>query len=68
MKYVSINASKTKGYGTICPEGGPNELWGRDVLDDMEFRKYCLLDPFTDKGLDEIATYNGYSDEWETAK
>ena len=68
MKYVSINASKTSGFGTIRPKDKPDYDWGTHALNDLKFRDYCNLDPFTDTGLDKIATYNGYSKEWERMK
>ena len=68
MKYVSINASKTSGFGTIRPKDKPDYDWGKHALNDLKFRSYCNLDPFTDTGLDKIASYNGYSDEWERVK
>ena len=68
MKYISVNASKTKGFGTIRPKEKRPKDWGKTVLDASKFRNYCEINPFTDIGLDLIADFNGYTKEWETAK
>ena len=68
MKYISINATKTTGFGTIRPNDEPSEDWGTHALDTLNFRSYCELNPFTDEGLDEIALYNKFGEKWETAK
>ena len=67
MNLISINPSDTVGYGTIRPsrKEGPN--WGKKALDNG-FRNYCLLNPFTDKGLDKIAKFNSFHEEWEQEK
>ena len=40
---------------------------GEKALDNG-FRNYCLLNPFTDKGLDKIAKFNSFDEEWEQEK
>ena len=68
MKYISIDASETSGFGTIRPKDKPSYDWGKHALDELNFRSYCILDPFSDSGLDEIASYNGYSEQWTSVK
>ena len=61
-----------KGWGTIRPvkESG---TWGDIALHSSEeggdgYGDYLRINSFTDEGLDKIAAYNNYGDEWEDEK
>ena len=60
------------GWGTIRPDK-ENKTWGdiafRSIKDGGHgYADYLGINSFTDDGLDEIAAYNKYSQEWEVEK
>ena len=73
FKYCSSLLTNV-GYGTIRPPSDKfTEGWGDEVMNPIDkggkdFRRYCLLDSCTDKGLDAIAKYNNYEKEWNDEK
>ena len=61
-----------KGFGTIRPLEKDKD-WGKKVFQSkstggLGYADYVALNSFTDEGLDAIADYNNYKDEWETEK
>ena len=64
-----MDDAKTKGYITIRPtkEDDQRANWGEEVLDDG-YAEYLKINPFTDDGLNKIAQYNNYIDEWNAEK
>ena len=74
LKYCSSSLTKV-GYGTLRPPSDESysKGWGQKVLtkDDDEkisFKDYCTLNSCTDDGLDSIAVYNNFADEWKNEK
>ena len=74
MRYCSSSLTKV-GYGTLRPPVNDSYSpdWGEKVFEeddagDLSFEKYCTLNLCTDEGLDSIAAYNKFSDEWEKHK
>ena len=74
MRYCFSSLRKV-GYGTLRPpvDDSYSDDWGakvleRDDADDLSFGEYCVLNSCKDEGLDSIAVYNKFSDEWETNK
>ena len=70
LRYCSSSLTKV-GYGTLRPpvDDSYSDEWGekvfvKDDADDLSFEKYCTLNSCTDGGLDSIAFYNKFSDEW----
>ena len=45
------------------PQEGFDKEWGQHKLD--EWKKYLLEDPLTAEGRKNIATYNGFENDWE---
>ena len=72
LKFCSIMQFDVKGWGTIRPvEEDAN--WGDKALRSKEkggdgYGDYLLINSFTDEGLDKIADYNNYRDEWDSEK
>jgi hypothetical protein len=62
------------GYGTIRPPDRDSySTWGEQVLnsntpDKMSYQDYCKLNSCTDEGLQAIAGYNKFTEEWEEEK
>ena len=61
-----------KGWGTIRPDA-ESETWGdiafRSIKDGGHgYADYLGINSFTDDGLNKIAAYNNYGDEWEEEK
>ena len=74
LKYCSSSLTKV-GYGTLCPPHNDSypEEWGEQVLkeeqeEEISFKDYCMLSSCTDDGLDSIAVYEKFSDEWDKKK
>ena len=74
MRYCSSSLTKV-GYGTLRPPVNESYSpdWGekvfqKDDASDLSFEKYCTLNSCTDEGLNSIAAYNKFSDEWEKRK
>ena len=74
LRYCSSSLTKV-GYGTLRPpvDDSYSEDWGemvfeKHIADPMSFKEYCVLNSCTDEGLDSIASYNKFSEEWETKK
>ena len=72
MKFCSLHAHKKKGYGTIRPRD-EDEEWGCNIFKSTTeggdgYIDYVQTNSFTNEGLDEIARYNGYAQDWEIQK
>ena len=72
MKFCLLHAHKVKGYGTIRPRN-EDEEWGCNIFKSTTeggdgYRDYVKINSFTNEGLDEIARYNGYAEDWEIEK
>ena len=74
LRYCSSSLTKV-GYGTLRPPVNESYSpdWGEKVFQkddagDLSFEKYCMLNSCTDEGLNSIAAYNKFSDEWKNAK
>ena len=72
MKFCSIMQHDVKGYGTIRPESN-NKHWGLKALKSTAdggegYGDYLQINSFTVTGLDKIAQYNNYKEEWNVQK
>ena len=72
LKFCSIMQFDVKGYGTIRPVE-QDAKWGEKALRSKKkgrggYADYLLINSFTDKGLDKIADYNNYREEWDSEK
>ena len=72
LKFCSIMQFDVKGYGTIRPVE-QDAKWGDKALRSQEeggdgYADYLQINSFTDKGLNEIADYNNYREEWDIEK
>ena len=75
LRYCSSSLTKV-GYGTLRPpvDESYSDTWGDMVLKKnnedgiISFEEYCLLNSCTDEGLDDIATYNDFSEKWKGKK
>ena len=61
-----------KGYGTIRPVEQDGK-WGEKALRSKKkggggYADYLRINSFTDKGLNKIADYNNYREEWDSEK
>ena len=66
MKFCSIMQHDVRGYGTIRPPI-EDKSWGLNALSDG-YKAYVQINSFTDAGLDQIAVYNNYQEEWNAEK
>jgi len=72
MKFCS-SSHTTIGYGSIRPptDESYDPSWGDKVLrhDNSDgkkcFRDYCKTNSCTDEGLQDIASYNGFEEQWK---
>lgn len=72
LKFCSIMQFDVKGYGTIRPVE-QDAKWGEKALRSKKkggggYADYLLINSFTDKGLNKIADYNNYREEWDSEK
>ena len=72
LKFCSIMQFDVNGWGTIRPVE-EKETWGDIVFRSIDeggdgYGDYLSINSFTDDGLDKIAAYNKYSDEWAEEK
>ena len=71
MQYCS-SSLETIGFGSIRPPTGDSysPSWGEEVLQhdnsdrSESFVNYCMNNSCTDEGLQEIARYNGFEEQW----
>ena len=75
MKYCSSSLT-TIGYGSLRPPTGDSydPSWGDKVLQHdnsdgkKSFRDYCKINSCTDEGLRDIASYNGFEEQWDQVR
>ena len=74
LKYCSSSLT-TVGWGTLRPpnDDSYSEDWGVRILESntkegMSFEQYCVLNSCTEDGLNDIAKYNDYQEEWNKTK
>ena len=72
LKFRLLMQFDVKGWGTIRPVE-ESETWGDIVFRSIEdgghgYADYHGINSFTDDGLEKIAAYNKYRDEWEDEK
>jgi len=61
---VSILPEDETGLCTVRPSSSASEDWGQIALTTGGFQDYCKINAHTDEGLDKIAEYNKYVEEW----
>ena len=72
LKFCSIMQFDVEGYGTIRPVE-QDAKWGDKALRSKNksgggYADYLLINSFTDVGLNKIADYNNYREEWDSEK
>ena len=72
LKFCSLQGHEVKGCGTIRPPDEKEE-WGEKVFESTVehghgYAKYLKTNSFSNEGLDFIAKYNNYENEWEIEK
>ena len=67
LKTLSHGGTPTIGYSTLRPPIF-DPLWGDKVLNldkDKGYSWYCMLDPHSIQGQQDVAEYNKFGDEWK---
>ena len=65
LNTLSHAGTPTIGYSTLRPPT-VDPLWGDKVLKkDKGYSWYCMLDPHTAQGQQDVAEYNQFGEEWK---
>ena len=65
FKYVSMLPDVEGGFGAVRPVRKRDKHWRMKALEDGCYTEYCAINANTDAGLEEVAKYNNYVDEWK---